>query len=291
MTPFRKLMGSLKAVLGIIWVGVFILGWIYGLRGIEWAADRSEIALTVLVTNLKDVNSLLGELTQVVEKVDQSIGTIESSTIDASIAVGDTRPIFDKSAQVITDEVPLALDEVQASMPSVIEAAASIDDTLRLLSKFKFSVPIPFGNSYDIGLGINYDPEVPLELALENLSGNLAGIPESMRAMEKDLATADENLVVMGDDLLNMAYDLDLIRVQMADINPQVETIITNLAEVQISIWEIQNRIPGVATKTQQIFIALMMLLIISQIPSIYIGYLVVKGEYPPNGNQGKNQT
>ncbi len=282
MSPFRKLMGTLKAILGILWVGVFILGWIYGLRGIAWAADRSEIALTVLVTNLKDVNSLLGELTQVVDEVDQSIGTIESSTIDASIAVGDTRPIFEKSAQVITDEVPTALDEVQASMPSVIAAAASIDDTLRLLSKFKFSVPIPFGSNYEIGLGVNYDPEVPLELALENLSGNLEGIPASMRAMEADLKTTDENLIVMGDDLLNMAYDLDLIRVQMADINPQVETIITNLAEVQISIWEMQDRIPKVAAQTQRIFIGVMFLLIISQIPSIYIGYLLAKGEYPP---------
>ncbi len=277
MKKFTQLMGFLRVGMSFIWIAVLGAGLVYGLRGFAWAEVQFVQILTTTTKNIADIRLLLVEITDIVDRVDESVGTIEHATIDASLALGATRPLLDETSQVVVQDVPTALDDVQASMPSVVEAAASIDDTLRVLSKFRFTVPNLFGDDWEISLGIDYDPEVPLELALLNLSSNLEEMPASMRGMENDLDNADENLALMGDDLMAVATDLDRIRAQMADINPQMNVIIANLSAVEESIAASQNEIPATIDLAQKVFVVVLALLIISQLPAAYFGILMMK--------------
>jgi len=273
MKTTNQLMGIMRVVFGILWIGLFVLGFVHGLRGLDLVRVSLDQNFTVMIKNIHDVNLLLGEITDVMDRVEQFLGTIESSTIDASLTLGDTRPMLTETSQVVTQDVPAALDDVQRSMPSIIDAASSIDSALLLLSKFRFEIPNLFGDPWVISLGIDYDPEVPLETAFQNLNASLSGIPESMRGMEDDLDTANTNLVLMGDNLFDVAHDLDMIREQLADINPQLDMIIGNLEGIQISIAETQIHTPKVIETTQKWFIGVMIVLILSQIPSIYMGW------------------
>jgi len=271
----NKVFGIAKLSFSVIWLILGIFGLIFGLKGIRSGGAAVNQNFTVLIENIDLVNALLEEMIDVVDMVDQSMATVERSMINAGLSLDETRPVINKTSQVIIQDVPDALDEVQATMPSVIEAAAMIDHTLNILSRFRFGIPIPFGSDLEISLGVDYNPPVPLEESLINLRGNLEGIPESLRAMEGDLINTDENLVIMSDNLIDVARDLDLVREQIADINPEIKKMVTNIKEAQDTISDFQVRIPNIIKRINEIFWSIMLIFIASQIPSIYVGYFM----------------
>lgn len=273
-----KLMGSLKAFLGVVWIGLLVFFLVYGRRGLGWAEKQMDDVLEITSQNLTDINALLFEIVDVMDMIDQSLGTIEEATTDASISLSETRPILDDTSKVLVQEIPDALDEVQGAMPGVIEAAAVIDDAMTILSRFHYEIPKPFSeDSWVISLGVNYNPVVPLDQALQNLSDKLEGIPDELRGIEDDLNNAKVNLAIISGDLLNVASDLESIQGQVDDINPQIETISGNLTEAQTAMERTQTRFPRTIAVIEKWFIGIMILGMVSQIPSIYFGILMVR--------------
>lgn len=272
-----RFMGYSRILFNVLWVALGVTGIIYGLRGIEIIETATINNLIIIDKNIEIVKNLLVEVVDVIEKIDQSLSTIEQSSIDAGIGLIETRPMIDKTSQVVTEDLPKALDDMQSSMPSVIEAAAMIDQTLYILSKFRFTIPVPFGNDIEIGLGIDYTPSIPLEDALVQLNSNLEGIPDRMRSIEGDLVTTDINLGIMSEDMSDMADDLGLMRVQVADITPEFEKMINNLETLQNSIEKSKKNLPNTINSVRSIIIVLLVLIILSQIPSAFVGYMLVK--------------
>ena len=286
-----KIFGTLKAIVNVFWIGLGVVVLIYGIRSITWVNEKSDDTLTAVIQNIDIVNDLLIETIDVIEMVDETLSTLERSIIDAGLTMNETTPMIQKTSKIVVQDVPQALDDVQSSMPGVIEAAAAIDQTLRILSNFKISIPIPFGSDYEISLGVDYDPEVPLDDALIDLSGNLEEIPDSMRAIESDLITADTNLEFMSQNLLDVAQDIDLMREQIADINPEIKNLISSFEVIQASLNRTQERIPVIMTTTQKVFTGIIVLFIAGQIPSLYIGLLLIRGGYPLDGEEKKGDS
>jgi hypothetical protein len=213
-------------------------------------------------------------------RVDDSLATVQETTIDAGLTMIDMRPFLDETSQVITQDIPTAFDDVQAAMPNLIEAAALVDNALRVLSAFHYEIPKPLSEApWIISLGVEYDPAVPLDVSLMGLSAQLNEIPQGMRGMQNDIDTASENMVSMSDGMIDVAYDLDLIREQVADVNPQLEIIITDLVKVKVSAQTTQLQIPKTLDKIGKWWTAVMSLAIITQIPSIYFSFITVWNE------------
>jgi hypothetical protein len=277
-TRLSRVLGISRITLNLLWIVVAVLGIIYGLKVFSYVEVSIINNLNLADSNIKILSDLLAESIDVVETIDQSISTIEQSSIDASLGLLDTRPMITKTSQVVTQDIPLALDEVQTSMPNVIRAASMIDQTLYVLSMFRFGLPNPFGENIEISLGVDYEPEISLEDSLARLFGNLEGIPERMRSLEGDLSMADSNLNTLSENLLNAAYDLDLIRAQVADIIPGIEQLIVNLETLQTGLRHTSDQLERRIDTAQYLFIGFMVLVILSQVPSIYIGYLLTDG-------------
>lgn len=270
-------MGSMKAILSLVWVIVGFAGMVYGVRWVRWAGEAIDQTMDEIRQNAEVVTSLLAETMDVFAMVDQSLSTVESSIIQAAIAMGGTTPMIGKTSQIVVEDVPQALDDVQASMPSVIQAATAIEQALYLLSGFQYSIPVPFGNPIQLGLGIDYAPDVPLEQALTNLSGNLEGIPASMRAIESDLTKTEDNLLAISDNLLDIARDIDRVREQIADIYPELETLIANFEAIQITLENTQTQLPSKVTTAEAILVSILALLLLSQVPNFYFAVQLLK--------------
>lgn len=279
-TRLSKVLGFSRITLNLIWIVIGVLGIIYGVKGFSYVEVSIKNNLRIADSNIEVLRDLLTESIDIVETIDQSIATIEQSSIDASLGLIDTRPMISKTSQVVTQDIPLALDEVQTSMPNVIRAASMIDQTLYVLSMFRFGLPNPFGENIEISLGVDYEPEISLEDSLARLFGNLEGIPERMRSLEGDLNMADTNLNTLSENLLNTAYDLDLIRAQVADIIPGIEQLIVNLETLQTGLQHTSDQLEQRIDIAQNLFIGLMILVILSQVPSIYVGYLLTNGYF-----------
>lgn len=274
-----RILGFSKIFLSLIWIIGGILGIFYGLKGLQHLETSALDNLNSVKSNIELLKQLINNSIDVVETTDQSLSTIEQSSIDAGLGLVDTRPMIAKTSQVVTQDLPLALSEIQASMPSVIGTAALIDQTLYVLSRFRFRIPNPFGTDLEMSLGIDYQPEIPMEEALIQLSENIEGIPERMRSLETDLNITNSNLGTMSENLINVAYDLDLIREQVADIIPIFDLMINNLDSFQASIEQTSAGIPRFFRTTRVVLISIMVFVILNQIPSIYWSYHLVQNE------------
>ena len=250
----------------------------YGDEVIQYLGDLLDRNLTLAEKNLAVVYVLLDESGEVLVSAEDSLDTVRDAIVDVIFTLTDTRPLIDETSQVITQDVPDALEGVQASMPSLIETAAAVDETLTFLSAFQFTIPNFLGDDWQIGLGIDYDPEVPLNQALGDLSSNLENIPEDLRGMENDLNTASMNLLTLRDDLSVLADDLYLVSQQVEDLNPQIEQLAENLLDMQTSLDNMQEKFSEMLPTIRLIYMAFLSLILLGQVPSAYVGVMLMRG-------------
>ncbi len=228
--------------------------------------------------NLEILHELLDETGEVLVAVEDSLATLHTTTVDLTLLLTDTRPLIDDTAQVITQDVPQALDDVQTSMPSLIETAAAVDETLTFLSGFQLTIPNPFGEAFKIGLGVDYAPEVPLDDALVVLSGNLEGIPEDLRDLENDFKLASTNVLTLRDDLAVMADDLYEINQQIEDLGPLVGQMAEDVQISQNSVEEYQHKLDDLANQARIVYVVFFSLILLAQVPGIYAGVMILRG-------------
>jgi hypothetical protein len=263
-------MGITKAVISVAWVLLGVVGMVYGVRGFNWLEGNVVRTFNEVQENIDLVATLLTETVDVFGMVDQSMSTVERSAIEAALATGEITPIIGKTSQIVSDDIPQALDNVQASLPSVIQAATAIEQTLYLLSKFQFTIPMLFGDEIKVGLGVNYDPEVPLDMALTNLGDQLVGIPDKMRNIEEDLEKTEDNLLAVSENLLDVARDVDYIREQVSDINPVLVGLMDNLDRIQTYVHRTQDVLPGKLQTAEKLYLTVLALMVLSQVPNIF---------------------
>jgi prefoldin subunit 5 len=271
-----KIAGVLRVLTSLAWIGIAVGAMIYGSKGIAFIQGFLDDNLDTTVENLEIVKTLILEAVDILETVEDSLDAVRDMIIDVGFTLADTRPLLDDTSTVITQDVPEALDGVQEAMPSVIEAASAVDETLIFLNAFKYVIPNPLGQDFEIGLGIDYAPTVPLDQALTDLSGNLQGLPESLRELEDDLATTSVNLITVRDELSDLTDELYLMNQEVADLAPQVEALAESVGDIQTGIKAAKESYPGTLDMVRKGYLAFWWLLVASQVATGYVGVLMV---------------
>ena len=272
-----KPIGFLWIITSVIWVVICLFLLVWGLKGVNDLERSINTQFDSVDENIVLTKSIITETIEVFDSVNSVLATVEQTAIDTSRSLSETSPLITESTQVITQDVPDALDDLQASMPSVIETAGLVDDALKLLSAFSFSIPIPLGDSLEVGLGVAYDPSEPLDDALQNLSASLEDVPDELRGMQNDLDNANENLLYVSEDISSLAKDLNTMNEEISDIKPQLEKIYLDVEVLKISIQKVRKVAPSIIMKIKVILIGLFVLVIFSQIPYLYFGLYIIK--------------
>ncbi len=272
-------MGMIRILVSVIWSAISVAGLLFGDKIITYSQDLLIRNLAMTHENLVIASDLLEETGDVLVTVDDSLGTVRIAIVDVTFTLTDTRPLIDEASQIIVQDVPEAMDGVQASMPTLIETAAAVDETLTFLSALQLTVPNFFGADWTVGLGIDYDPEVPLDQALEELGRNLEDIPDGLRRMENDLNTASVNLLTLRDDLAVLADDLYLVNQQVEDLEPQFEALKENFLDMQTSLLEMEEKSIEMLPTIRLIYMAFFSIILIGQVPSFYIGAMLLRGD------------
>ncbi len=276
-------MGMIRILVSLVWSVISIAGLLLGDKIIQSSKELLNRNLAMAHENLIIATDLLEESGDVLVTVENSLDTVRDAIVDVTFTLTDTRPLIDEASQIIAQDVPEAMDGVQASMPTLIETAAAVDETLTFLSALQLTVPNFFGADWTVGLGIDYDPEVPLDQALEELSRNLKDIPEDLRRMENDLNTASLNLLTLRDDLAVLADDLYAVNQQVEDLEPQLEALEENFLDMQVSLVELGEKSVDMLPTIRVFYMAFFSLILIGQVPSFYVGAMLLRGDNDDN--------
>ncbi len=272
-------MGMLRILVCLIWAAISIAALYNGDQVIQFSQDVLQRNLSLVQENLGILNDLLDETSGVLISVEESLSTLRDAIVGVTLALTDTRPLLDEASQVITQDVPEALDGLQDSMPTLIETAAAVDDTLTFLSVLQFTIPNFFGEDWVIGLGVDYNPAVPLDQALADLSTNLEDVPDDLRGMENDLNTTSTHLLTLRDDLAVLADDLYQVNQQVDDLEPHMQALSENLLEMQSSFQGVEEKYSKMLLQIRMVYLAFFSLILVGQVPSAYIGFLLMRGK------------
>jgi hypothetical protein len=273
-----RVIGGIWIFTSILWAGLGITGIFWGIRWLENTETKLDDNLSSAIESLESVYLLIDESTDIISSTQHSLLIAQLSVSDTSSALMDLSPLLWKTGEVVTIEVPSSLDDVQNSIPSLVETAKSVDETLTWLSNIEFTIPNPFGSDWRFDLGIHYNPEISLDLALENMGKNLEGVPSDLRALDESLREADSNLFIISDDLIYLADDIESMSEQVGEVVPQMETLASDIDALQGSFEKVQTSIPESMALARKVMIFILCLLILTQIPFVFMGGLLLRG-------------
>ena len=146
--------------------------------------------LVLIKSSIADVNAV--------------VTTAETTADNLAQSVSDTRPLLNQIGVVASEQVPDNLETIQEAFPGLEQVAGVIDRTLVTLNSFRIDEEI-FGFNFQYDLGIDYEPEIPFDQSVRDLSEGLEGIPESLRAMDAYITITSENLETISQDIQTLA--------------------------------------------------------------------------------------
>jgi methyl-accepting chemotaxis protein len=221
--------------LGAVWLGAGITGAVVALLSgvLGWALIGNLAA--GLDASLAAAGTVLATTTEAVEVID---GVLEDTaaaleSMEATLAGGEegmqeAAALTASLGTLLTEEVPTALEGVLASMPALVDTARVIDRTMRALSL----------------VGVDYDPEVPLDQSLTGIEQTLEPLPEQLRAQQEALEGLSASMSTMaaslgdlssqvsdlGDGLSEASGLIDEYRASVGEVSEVVEAARSSLA-------------------------------------------------------------
>ena len=273
----RNIIGVFFLVVGISGLALSVAGTLISRQIINDFGKAAENALLLTGESLETINDTLILTKQTLGDVSSGLDTVGVAAVSLSNAVDDTQPIMEQVTQVAARDVPDSLESVQGAIPDIAEAAGAIDDTLRILNAFQVERSI-FGVPIQFDLGIDYDPEAPLSETVLELGQSLDGMPMGLRALEDDLNSANESMLVIADNVLTIAGDLERLNASVSELEPLVDEYIGLATETTDLIRQTRASLNQQLQTAKLISTLLFVWLGLSQIVPFYLASDLLRG-------------
>lgn len=269
----------LKRITAIVFLLIAILGLAIAIGGIYYSGKVINDIGAGLETTMDLTLESLDTMTESLELTKNTIGqfgdsldTVSQVAINVSQTISYTRPTVDQVTVVATQDVPASLETIQAAIPNVAEAAGVVDDTLRLLSAFKLERQV-FGIPLNFDLGINYEPENPLDETLLALGDGLEGVPEELRGLQPNMEAASENLAVIGQNLDVIGQDLDQMITFVSDFEILLDEYLSLIGDTKDLVNQTKDQLSEQIGTVKLFAAAVFIWLALFQIVPLYLAY------------------
>ncbi len=233
-------------------IGAAILAWSV-LGSVETASSASvELADDLLVS----VTGTIESVEDVIGAVADGLRTTQQSAADASITLTQLSALTSNLGDLVSEDVPGGLDSVRASLAPIEATAGILDGTLRALSFF----------------GVDYDPETPLDEAIDDLDQRLADIPADLRRQGPLIESAADSLNGFGSDALVIAGDLSDLRRELIATGNTVRGYQATIDDAALLLADIETNLTGRLDLLKWVTVAVAMALTITQTVPITFG-------------------
>jgi hypothetical protein len=275
---FKRVLGVILLLVGLVGLLISVGGTLISRTVIDSLGESLVTTLTLATDSLDTVGDTLLLTKTTVDQAGTSLNTLAETAANVATTMNDTQPLLDKVTESATQRIPDSIDAIQAAMPDVAEAAGAIDDTLRVLDNFALDRQV-FGIPIQFDLGIDYQPDVPLDATVLTLGQSLEGVPEDLRALESDMQQTSANLALVGGNIETIGDDLDLISQTVDQINPLLDQYIDIVGQTQGLIEQASADLDEQLGMLQLAVTALFVWLGLNQIVPLYLGWTLLAGD------------
>jgi hypothetical protein len=274
----KRILGAILFVVGIIGVVLAFVGIYFGLDAIDQIGSGLNSGLELALDSLATIQDTVTLTKTAVTEAGNSIQTVEKTAADMSTTIGDTGPLVDQMSVVIAQEIPNSVEAIQASLVPAAEVAKQVDTTLLTLSNFALDKSF-LGFDLQFDLGIDYEPEEPLDESLLAIGTSMDGVAEELRNLEPLLATNSSNVTLMSDNVALIAKDLATINDVIADINPLLDQYADTFTQLENGLLHVQTDLDNYLKIAKIVLVVLMLWLAVMQTTAVVLGYEMVTGQ------------
>lgn len=228
---------TLRRITGVLLVVAAAAGLVFCVLSLASVWRYKQPVTAAFTRQLNQLNDLVGLTSQALGGADTSL----SSSVDSLISmqqtltvtaksIQDTEPMLGTLSTMMGKDLPGAVTSAQTSLTAAQESARLIDNVLRTLSYIRI---------------VQYNPPVPLQDALKQVSNSMNGLPASFSSMQRNLDTSRSNLQTVQANLSLMSANLGEIVSSLTSVQATISQYRTLLDEQQSRLEKARSRLPG----------------------------------------------
>lgn len=213
--------------IGIALIGAGVFGLLFSIIGLV-VALRTLAALGAVVNNELDVvdralattGDGLGVAATSLTRAQSTVGTLRDTLGNTSVAITDTLPTLDTLTTLTGITLPATLKSTQQALGSARATAEVADAVLGAIG------------SFNLLSSATYNPEVPLNVAIGQVSDSLNSLPPSLATVEDGLRDARGNLGIINSNVGDLATGVSQIGTSVGDaqlVVGQYQTLVSDL--------------------------------------------------------------
>lgn len=271
----------IKRIAGILMVIVASLSMLLSLyylgkvwQGRQPMSSNLELTFELFSTTLDTTDQALLVVEQTLGSIDSSMTVLVSTTLSLGQSVNDTSMLAGSVSKLFGEEIPTAITSTQISLDAAQESALVIDNVLTTLSK----IPL---------IGIQYQPAVPLNTGIAQISTSLAPLSSSLKEISSNLETTSSNLLTLQTEIMTIAGNIDRINQDLSKAQEVIDQYQAQIDQFQTRVNQAKEAIPTLVTSGAWIFTFIILWLVISQAGLLMQGLVLFKTslcQEPGNG-------
>ncbi len=269
----RKLHSRL---VGILLVTGAVMGLVISLSGLGWLwSSKAKLArsLTGTVALFGSALSATHETINVIgTSLDQAgadLKLVNTMIDDVARSLEESSGMISSTGELIGTDLVGLVTNTQASLAAVQNSAKAIDS---ILSKIT-AVPLVGGF-----LGNGYNPEVPLQASVAEVSRSLDPLPGSLVSIRRDLAVASANVATVKAEVQTLGKQVGAIQTSIEDARKVVDRYREVLDEVQTRYDAFEERLPGMIDMVAIGVSAILVWILITQVGMMMLGVERLRG-------------
>lgn len=180
--------------------------------------------LVVTDTGLDNIQNTL-------DTIDSNLASLNNTLLSVGQSLNDALPVLDNTSSLLKEDLPATFEATQASLKTAQASAKLLDGVTRAITSIPFYPGEP------------YNPEVPLDVSLQNVAASLEDIPESLSTLGTDLANNRANLVAIEDNLIalsvtltGLSTDIDNAKTTLGEYQSLIASALTQIDLLEISL-------------------------------------------------------
>ncbi|MEJ2600457.1 MAG: hypothetical protein P8Z00_19130 [Anaerolineales bacterium] len=196
-----------------------------------------------------------------------SINALQTTVQTTAETIQASTPLVDTMATLTSKDLPDTYVSTQAALLAAQQSAKIIDQVLQTLTS------LPFVSS-DL-----YNPPVPLNVALAQVSISMQNIPGSLATMQASLNTASQNLATIQASITLMASDISSIQASLEDSKAVVEQYQILVNNLLARVQYLEGRLPVWINGGYALITILLLWAGIAQIGLFLQGWTLLEGK------------
>ncbi len=279
---FRRLLGLVILLVSLIMIALLLAGAFYTGQAVDAANESLDNILSLTTDTLANVAHTLEQTKATIVEANNALDTASTAAFNLSQTMSDMQPLLESTTTVVSEDVPANIEAVQSTIPNIAQVAGVIDGVLRRLSTFGISqtIPIPFNPiTLEFDLGIDYAPEEPFDQSIWELGDSLEGMPEELRSLKGDLNVLTEDLEVLTANVETASGDIEKVNEEIALFLPIIDEYLIIMDQINDSVSALKSQMSSQLEMTKTALIALFVLLSLTQLAPLYLGWELITGQ------------